>query len=272
MIVLIYKYLKTKKMSESLTSTNIERTKRQLSNVEVQARLGGAATKLLALADSLYVPTLSIDGRIETQNDGVPIIALDAGSDLHLSGDNLGFSEEQRRAMHDRGISIREQEKMEDTLTNRTFTVPDFMGAAVVTKNGTYSTKVGDVRVRGRPVIVLNASNPRNHVANTILSHELVHVIQNQKKPFMRKSGYPNVHLEAEAYSLEGLVQAGLQSGHEPRATKANRVMQAYDEFRKSGRTLDEEAEQISFENQLRRAGIGVLGKNTYMPEDSHSH
>ena len=42
-------------MSEALTSANIERAKRQLNNAEVQARLGGVASKLLLLADNLLV-------------------------------------------------------------------------------------------------------------------------------------------------------------------------------------------------------------------------
>jgi hypothetical protein len=43
-------------MSEALTSANIERAKRQLNNADVQARLGGVASKLLLLADNLYIP------------------------------------------------------------------------------------------------------------------------------------------------------------------------------------------------------------------------
>lgn len=257
-------------MSELLVSKNIERAKRQLSNAETQARLGSVAIKLLTYADSLYVPDLSFDGGIDVRESGTPILAQDTGSALWLSGDNLGFSEEQRKAMHARGIGLREQDKMEDTLTDWMFTVPDFMHAAVVSRTGVYSTKAGDVRVLGRPVIVMNASNPKIVIPNTTVVHELVHVAQNQDKPFRRKKGYPMVQREAEAYSIEGRVQAAHQQG-EPRATKANRVMRAYDEFRKNGRTLNNEVEQIAFENQLRRAGIGILGKNAYIPDDGHN-
>ncbi|MNQ38447.1 hypothetical protein D3C85_520270 [compost metagenome] len=258
-------------MSESLTSTNIERTKRQLNNTEVQARLGGIASKLLLLTDILYTPDVSADGRIAIQDGGVPIVSLDAGDNLQLSGDALGFSEEQRKTMWAKGISLGEQDKMESTLTDRMFTVPDFMHGAVVSRRGTYSTKVGDITVSGRPLVVLNSSNPAVQVANTTLAHELVHVTQDQDKPFKRKSGYPMVQREAEAYSVEGHVQAGLQKG-EPRATKANRIMRTYEDFRKSGRTLKEEAEQLDFERQLRNEGIGILGKNVQLPDDLHTH
>ena len=258
-------------MSEALTSLNIERAKRQLSNAEVQARLGGVASKLLLLANNLYIPDVSSDGRIDVQDGGIPIVSLEAGNELQLSGDTLGFSEEQRRAMWAKGISLSEQDKMESTLTDGVFTVPDFMQGAVVSRSGTYSTKAGDVRVSGRPVVVLNSSKPAVHVANTALAHELVHVSQNQDKPFKRKSGYPMVQREAEAYSIQGHIQVGLQKG-EPKATKAYRVMRAYEEFRKSGRTLKEEAEQLDFERQLRKEGIGILGKNVQLPDDIHTH
>lgn len=257
-------------MSEVLTSENIERAKRQLNNAEVQTRLGGIASRLLLLADNLYIPDVSADGGIGVENGGIPIVSLEAGSKLQLSGDALGFSEEQRRAMWTKGISLGEQDKMESTSTDRVFTVPDFMHGAVVSRRGTYSTKAGDVTVSGRPVVILNSSKPAVQVANTTLAHELVHVSQNQDKPFKRKSGYPMVQREAEAYSVEGHIQAGLQKG-EPRATKANRVMRAYEDFRKSGRTLREEAEQLDFERQLREDGIGILGKNVQLP-DIHSH
>ena len=257
-------------MSEALTSENIERAKRQLNNAEVQTRLGGIASRLLLLADNLYIPDVSADGGIGVENGGIPIVSLEAGSKLQLSGDALGFSEEQRRAMWARGISLGEQDKMESTLTDRVFTVPDFMQGAVVSRGGTYSTKAGDVTVSGRPVVILNSSKPLLQVANTILAHELVHVSQGQDKPFKRKAGYPMVQREAEAYSVEGYIQAALQKG-EPRATKAYRVMRAYEDLRKSGRTLREEAEQLDFERQLRKEGIGILGKNVQLP-DIHSH
>lgn len=258
-------------MSEALTSANIERAKRQLNNADVQARLGGVASKLLLLADNLYIPDVSSDGRLDAQDSGIPILSLEAGNELQLSGDALGFSEEQRRAMWTRGISLGEQDKMESTLTDRIFTVPDFMHGVVVSRRGTYSTKAGDVTVSGRPVVVLNSSNPAVQVDNTTLAHELVHVSQDQDKPFKRKSGYPMVQREAEAYSVEGHVQAGLQKG-EPRATKAHRVMRAYEDFRKSGRSLKEESEQLDFERQLRKEGIGILGKNVQLPNDTHTH
>ena len=258
-------------MSEALTSVNIERAKWQLNNAEVQTRLGGVASKLLLLADNLYIPDVLSDGRIDAQDGGIPIISLEAGNELQLSGDALGFSEEQRRAMWTRGISLGEQDKMESTLTDRVFTVPDFMSGAVVSRGGTYPTRAGDVTVSGRPVVVLNGSNPAVQVANTTLAHELVHVSQYQGKPFWRKSGYPMVQREAEAYSIEGHIQAGLQKG-EPKATKANRVMRAYEDFRKSGRSLTEEAEQLDFERQLRKDGIGILGKNVQLPDDIHTH
>lgn len=258
-------------MSETLTTVNIERVKRQLNNAEVQARLGGVASKLLLLANGLYMPDISNDGRIDVQDGGIPIVSLEAGNNLQLSGDVLGFSEEQRRAMWAKGISFGEQDKMESTLTDRVFTVPDFMHGAVVSRRGTYSTKAGDIIVSGRPVVVLNSSNPAVQVANTGLAHELVHVSQDQNMPFKRKSGYPMVQREAEAYSIEGHVQAGLQKG-EPRATKAHRVMRAYEDFRRSGRTLREEAEQLDFERQLREEGIGILGKNVQLPDDRHTH
>ena len=258
-------------MSEALTSANIERAKRQLNNAEVQTRLGGVASKLLLLADNLYIPDVSSDGRIDVQDGGIPILSLEAGNELQLSGYALGFSEEQRRAMWTRGISLGEQDKMESTLTDRVFTVPDFMHGVVVSRRGTYSTKAGDVTVSGRPVVVLNSSNPAVQVANTTLAHELVHVSQDQDKPFKRKSGYPMVQREAEAYSVEGHIQAGLQKG-EPRATKAHRVMRAYEDFRKSGRSMKEESEQLDFERQLRKEGIGILGKNVQLPNDTHTH
>lgn len=258
-------------MSEALTSVNIERTKRQLNNAEVQAHLGGIASKLLLLADSLYIPNVSQGGHLAVEDGGIPIVALEAGNELQLSGDALGFSEEQRKAMWARGISLGEQDKMESTLTDRVFTVPDFMHGAVVSRRGTYSTKAGDITVSGKPVVVLNGSAPAVQVANTVLAHELVHVAQDQEKPFKRKSGYPMVQREAEAYSVEGRIQAGLQKG-EPRTTKANRVMSAYEDFRKSGRTLKEEADQLDFERQLREQGIGILGKNVHIPVDVHNH
>jgi hypothetical protein len=258
-------------MSEALTSVNIERAKRQLNNAEVQARIGGVAFKLLSLADNLYIPDVSSDGRVDVQVSGIPILSLEAGNELQLSGDALGFSEEQRRAMWAKGISIGEQDKMESTLTDRVFTVPDFMHGVVVSRRGTYSTKAGDVIVSGRPVVVLNSSKPAVQVDNTTFAHELVHVSQDQDKPFKRKSGYPMVQREAEAYSIEGHIQAGLQKG-EPRATKAHRVMRAYEDFRKSGRSLKEEAEQLDFERQLRKDGIGILGKNVQLPNDIHTH
>ncbi|HHU06733.1 MAG TPA: hypothetical protein GXZ59_00095 [Clostridiaceae bacterium] len=258
-------------MSESLIPTNIERTKRQLNNVEVQARLGNVASKLLLLANNLYVPNMLEDGRIDVKDGGIPIVSLNAGEDLQLSGDALGFSEEQRKAMWSKGIGLGEQDRMENTLTDRVFTVPDFMHGAVVSRRGTYSTKAGEVTVSGRPVVVLNGSKPAILAANTTLAHELVHVSQDQNKPFKRKSGYPMVQREAEAYSIEGHVQAGLQKD-KPRATKANRVMRAYEDFRKSGRTLKEEAEQLDFERQLRKEGIGILGKNVQLPGEAHSH
>lgn len=86
-------------MSEALTSANIERAKRQLNNAEVQTRLGGVASKLLLLADNLYIPDVSSGGRLDVQDSGIPILSLEAGNELQLSGDALGFSEEQRRAM-----------------------------------------------------------------------------------------------------------------------------------------------------------------------------
>lgn len=258
-------------MSETLTSTNIERVKRQLNNAEVQARLGGVATKLLLLADSLYIPNVSTDGKIAVQDGGIPIVSLEAGNELHLSGDTLGFSEEQRQAMWAKGISLGEQDKMESSLTDRVFTIPDFMHGVVVSRRGTYATKAGDVTVSGRPFVVLNSSNPAVQAANTTLAHELVHVSQDQDKPFKRKLGYPMVQREAEAYSVEGYIQAGLQKG-EPRATKANRVMHAYNEFRKSGRSLKEEAEQLDFERQLREEGIGILGKNVQIPSSPQTY
>lgn len=258
-------------MSESLTSANIERTKRQLNNAEVQARLGGVASKLLLLANNLYVPNMLEGGRIDVGDAGIPIISLNTGEDLQLSGDTLGFSEEQRKAMWSKGIGLGEQDRMESTLTDRVFTVPNFMHGVVVSRRGFYSTKAGEVTVSGRPVVVLNGSIPAVQVANTTLAHELVHVSQDQDKPYKRKSGYPMVQREAEAYSVEGHVQAGLQKG-EPRPTKANRVMRAYEDFRNSGRTLKEEAEQLDFERQLRKEGIGILGKNVQLPGEAHSH
>ena len=258
-------------MSEALTIANIERVKRQLNNPEVQARLGGVAFKLLLLASELYIPDISTDGRIDVQGGGIPIVSLGAGSEVQLSGDALGFSEEQRKAMWAKGISLSQQDTMESSLTDRVFTVPDFMHAAVVCRKGTYATKAGDITVSGRPVVVLNSSKPAVQVANTILAHELVHVSQYQNKPFNRQSGYPMVQREAEAYSVEGHVQAGLQKS-EPRATKANRVMRAYEDFRRSGRTLREEAEQLDFERRLREEGIGILGKNVQLPDDQHTH
>jgi len=270
MLIISIVFNQNKKMSESLTSTNIERAKRQLNNAEVQSRLGGTASKLLLLADNLYMPDVSRDGSIAVQDGGTPIVSLEAGSELQLSGDALGFSEEQRRAMWARGITFGEQDKMESSLVDRVFTIPDFMHGAVVSRKGTYATKAGDITVSGRPVMVLNNSNPAIQVANTTLVHELVHVSQDQDKPFKRKSGYPMVQREAEAYSIEGLIQAGLQKG-EPRATKANRVMRAYEDFRKSGRTLKDEADQLDFERQLRKEGIGILGKNVQLPDDLHN-
>ncbi len=258
-------------MSENLTATNIERVKRQLGKVEVQARLGGVANKLLLLADNLYIPDVSQDGRLAVEEVGIPIVSLEAGRELQLSGDALGFSEEQRKAMWAKGISLGEQDKMEGVLTDRVFTVPNFMHGAAISRRGTYSTKAGDITVSGRPIVVLNGSNPAVQVANTTLAHELVHVAQDLDKPFKHKSGYPMVQREAEAYSVEGHIQAGLQKG-EPRATKANRVMSAYEDFRRSGRILKEEADQLDFERQLREQGIGILGKNISMPTDIHDH
>ncbi len=259
-------------MSEPLTLANIERAKRQLSNPEVRARLRVVASKLLVLADSLYIPDISIDGSLAVQDGGIPIVSLKAGNGLRLSGDALGFSEEQRQAMWTKGISLDEQDKMESSLRDRVFTVPDFMHAAVVSRRGSYATRAGDVIVSGRPVVVLNSSNPGVQVANTAVVHELVHVSQDQDKPFKRGSGYPMVQREAEAYSVEGRIQARLQRGKPPKATKANQVMRAYDEFRKSGRTLEKEADQLDFERQLRKEGIGILEKDVQLPDDIHAY
>lgn len=44
--------------------------------------------------------------------------------------------------------------------------------------------------------------------------------------------------------------------------------MRAYEDFRKSGRSLKEEAEQLDFERQLRKDGIGILGKNVEANDD----
>ncbi len=186
-------------MSEALTTANIERVRRQLNNAEVQARLGGVASKLLLLANELYIPGIAADGRFGVQDRGIPIVSLGTGSEVQLSGDALGFSEEQRKAMWAKGISLSEQDKMESSLADRVFAVPDFMHGAVISRRGTYATKAGDITVSGRPVVVLNSSSPYIQVANTTLAHELVHVSQDQDKPFKRKSGYPMVQREAEA-------------------------------------------------------------------------
>ena len=77
-------------MSEALTSANIERAKWQLNNAEVQARIGGVAFKLLSLADNLYIPDVSSDGRVDVQDGGIPIVSLEAEDKLQLSGDVLG--------------------------------------------------------------------------------------------------------------------------------------------------------------------------------------
>ncbi len=258
-------------MSESfLIKQSTERTERQLRNPNVQARLGKVAHSLLDINASLYTPTL-INGHISFSDSGVPIVSIKEGDTVHLSGDSAGFSEIQRKAMFNKGISLREIDQMEATLQDRPFTMPDFAGGAVISKLGKYETKAGTVNVSGTPLVLLNDSNEKLLKPNVVLAHELVHVSQKLRKPYGPSIGYPMVQREAEAYSVEGMIEAGLQHGHEPRATKANKVMNAYEEYRSIGGQLKTKAEQIEFENLLRQRGVGILSPNINLPP-AHSH
>ena len=89
-------------------------------------------------------------------------------------------------------------------------------------------------------------------------------------KPITNLNGKQILERDVQ-HIFEGYIQAALQKG-EPRATKAYRVMRAYEDLRKSGRSLKEEAEQLDFERQLRKDGIGILGKNVQLPDDIHTH
>ena len=257
-------------MTESLIKQTTERAERQLRNPNVQARLGKIASTLLDINSSLYVPTL-VDGRVNYGDSGVPILSVNAGETVNLSGDSAGFSEAQRKAMFDKGIGFKEQDKMESTLQDRSFTMPDFASGVVVSKQGKYETKAGTITLSGSPLVLLNGSSEKLLVPNVILPHELVHVSQDLNKPYKPSTGYPMVQREAKAYSVEGMIEAGLQSTHEPRATKANKVMNAYEQYRANGGQLKTEAEQIEFENLLRQKGAGILSPKIALPP-SHSH
>ena len=248
-------------MPELFAEKSIEHVKQQLRNPEVQLQLGKAASTLLEISDGLYVPSDDANGIIDLKGESTPVVALGTGKSLQLSRDTFGFSEKQHTALSKKGISASEQDKMEATLEDKTFVMPNFANAGVNGLKGVYKTGNRDIRVVGRPIVVLNTSNNGIHAENnTVLAHELVHINQNERRPY--KTEYEQVRREVEANRIQARIEAGLGLP----STKASRVTKAYERFVANGGDIKTQAGQIEFENYLRQHKANLLSPHTTLP------
>lgn len=255
---------------EDLAHHHIEQTQKQLRDPDVIEGLGhDAARRLLNLADSLYVPEITKDREVAFKPEGTPLIVLDPGDSVTLTGEFSGITDFQRKVMTHQGISPDDQRNIESIIKpTRTITMTEDSGGKTPYRAGLYETPSGKRYVaRGAPMIAMSSDLRSEPGYDTVPIHELVHVAQALHQPYHQYASDIQIFDETRAYRVQAKVDAALH-GKEPQ-TRAQKVDHYLSEWEKAGGALVTPEDRIAFEQYLREREAGVLSSRITLSRDT---
>lgn len=192
---------------------------------EVATRLGGRTLDLLNMLHNVTVPNIhhGTVHPLDTNENSVPVIALHPEEEVQRLYKDLSFDSTQKQSLtHYFGQRIaNEIIQTSETLTNRqydnTVTLESLQSLGVdayVPSSGfRVQTIHGEMLIRNRPIVILNAANTKVRGPAFTL-HELTHFRQIQTRPLIEPEEIDSeIHAEEEleAYHVSAEVIRGYQ-------------------------------------------------------------
>ncbi len=245
---------------EDLANHHIENTQKQLRHPDVVAGLGrDAAHRLIGLADTLYVPTLTADRHVRFNPDGVPLVVVNPGDSVTLSGDFSGFTAEQYASLNRKGVPLEVQNKMSGALRpERTVAMSEESGGKTLYRTGSYtSASEKDFILRAAPLIAISSDLDDRPGYDSIAAHEIVHADQILRSPYQIRHPHPKVASEVKAYDVQAKIDAAFHG--ENANTRAQKVSSYLKQWRETGRDINTPKDRIEFEKWLREHNAGML-------------
>lgn len=209
--------MKTKSTVTSVEST-LEKSYQALQVPHVRARLGSYVIDLQDAIERTRIVTVAQDGFVDVPkvSDVIPLIPMSIGQTAYLHASDSGMSAKQIESLtlgmgeEKTTIAVAKlRNHFIDTETHHE--IPSFtpLDAAVTTSNFWLPNE--ETLVRGRPNIAVNIDKNKGAVSPVIFLHELIHVLQSEKKPIELTSKYRRykIRKELEAYYIAAQIIFG---------------------------------------------------------------